>query len=125
MIDLWTMAVEAICKSIAEVVNQHAIPRLLKLNGMKVETTPELKYSEVSSVDLGEISEYVSKLIGAGAMTPDLELEEFLRGLAGLPMPSDDNSELADTETETEGDGEAEDEGLEMDEPASTNENEA
>jgi phage gp29-like protein len=124
-IDLWTMAVEAICKSIAEVVNQHAIPRLLKLNGMKVETTPELKYSEVSSVDLGEISEYVSKLIGAGAMTPDLELEEFLRGLAGLPMPSDDNSELADTETETEGDGEAEDEGLEMDEPASTNENEA
>ena len=124
-IDLWTMAVEAICKSFAEVVNQHAIPRLLKLNGMKVETTPELKYSEVSSVDLGEISEYVSKLIGAGAMTPDLELEEFLRGLAGLPMPSDDNSELADTETETEGDGEAEDEGLEMDEPASTNENEA
>ncbi len=31
--------VEAICKSIAEVVNQHAIPRLLKLNGMKVGTT--------------------------------------------------------------------------------------
>jgi phage gp29-like protein len=118
-IDLWTMAVEAICKSIAEVVNQHAIPRLLKLNGMKIGTTPELKYSEVSSIDLTEISEYVSKLIGSGAMTPDTELEEYLRGLAGLPMPSQDN----DTEIETpeaQGDGEAEDEGLEMDEPSAS-----
>lgn len=122
-IDLWTMAVEAICKSIAEVVNQHAIPRLLKLNGMKVETTPELMYSEVSSVDLGEISEYVSKLIGSGAMTPDHELEEFLRGLAGLPMPSEDNEEVF--EPEIEGDGEAEDEGLEMDEPNSAQETES
>jgi hypothetical protein len=111
------MAVEAICKSIAEVVNQHAIPRLLKLNGMKVGTTPELRYSEVSSIDLTEISEYVSKLIGSGALTPDTELEEYLRGLAGLPMPSEDN----DTEIETpeaQGDGEAEDEGLEMGEPS-------
>lgn len=116
-IDLWTMAVEAICKSIAEVVNQHAIPRLLKLNGMKVGTTPELKYSEVSSVDLTEISEYVSKLIGSGALTPDTELEEYLRGLAGLPMPSEDNDSEIET-PEAEGDGEAEDEGLEMDEPS-------
>jgi hypothetical protein len=29
-IDLWTMAVEAICKSIAEVINYHAIPRLIE-----------------------------------------------------------------------------------------------
>ena len=121
-IDLWTMAVEAICKSIAEVVNQHAIPRLLKLNGMKVGTTPELKYSEVSSVDLGEISEYVSKLIGSGAMTPDAELEEFLRGLAGLPMPSEDNAEV--TDPTPEGDGQADDEGLDMEEPDSTQETE-
>jgi len=118
-IDLWTMAVEAICKSIAEVVNQHAIPRLLKLNGMKVGTTPELKYSEVSSVDLGEISEYVSKLIGAGALSPDTELEEYLRGLAALPMPSDDNdNEIETPEVSSQGDGEAEDEGLEMGEPS-------
>lgn len=118
-IDLWTMAVEAICKSIAEVVNQHAIPRLLKLNGMKVGTTPELKYSEVSSVDLTEISDYVNKLISSGAMTPDHELEEYLRGLAGLPMPSDENDEeLELPEMASEGDGEAEDEGLDMTEPS-------
>jgi len=68
---------------------------------------------------LGEISEYVSKLIGAGALSPDTELEEYLRGLAGLPMPSDDNdNEIETPEVSSQGDGEAEDEGLEMGEPS-------
>ena len=85
-IDLWTMAVDAICKSIAETINQHAIPRLLKLNGMSLGTTPELKYSEVSHVDLTEIADFVSKLTAAGAITPNEETENYLRGLAGLPI---------------------------------------
>jgi phage gp29-like protein len=85
-IDLWTMAVDAICKSIAETINQHAIPRLLKLNGMALGTTPELKYSEVSHVDLTEIADFVSKLTAAGAITPNEETENYLRGLAGLPI---------------------------------------
>jgi len=85
-IDLWTMAVDAICKSIAEVINQHAIPRLLTLNGMKLEKTPEITYSEVSHVELAEIADYVSKLITAGAITPNADTEAYLRGLAGLPV---------------------------------------
>jgi len=85
-IDLWTMAVDAICKSIAEVINQHAIPRLLTLNGMKLEKTPEISYSEVSHVELAEISDYVSKLVTAGVITPNAETETYLRGLAGLPI---------------------------------------
>jgi len=103
-IDLWTMAVEAICKSIAEVINQHAIPRLLKLNGMKLGTTPEVTYSDVSHVDLGEISEYVAKLTTAGVIKPDDEMEEFLRGLAGLPIntKSDDDLEYEDEEENEE-----------------------
>lgn len=84
-IDLWTMAVDAICKSIAEVINQHAIPKLLILNGMKLEKTPEIVYSEVSHIELGEISDYVAKLVNAGVITPDAGTESYLRGLAGLP----------------------------------------
>lgn len=84
-IDLWTMAVDAICKSIAEVVNQHAIPRLLKLNAIQVDVLPELKYGEVSHVDLGEIANFVSQLTSAGALTPDDSTEAYLRNLAGLP----------------------------------------
>lgn len=85
-IDLWTMAVDAICKSIAEVINQHAIPKLLILNGMKLEKTPEITYSEVSHVELTEIADYVAKLVTAGVITPDANTETYLRGLAGLPI---------------------------------------
>lgn len=83
--DLWTMSVEAIAKSIAEVMNQYAIPRLLKLNGMNMELAPFLTYGEVSSVDLNELSNYVQKLIGAGVITPDADLEAYLREQASLP----------------------------------------
>ena len=83
--DLWTMSVEAIAKSIAEVMNQYAIPRLLKLNGMNTELAPYLSYGEVSSVDLNELSNYLQKLIGAGALSPDEKLEAYLREQASLP----------------------------------------
>jgi hypothetical protein len=82
--DLWTMSVEAIAKSIAEVMNQYAIPRLLKLNGMNAELMPYLTYGQISSVDLGELGDYVQKLVGAGALMPDEKLEAYLREQASL-----------------------------------------
>lgn len=88
--DLWTMSVEAIAKSIAEVMNQYAIPRLLKLNGMDTNLTPYLTYGEVASVDLRELSDYVQKLISAGALTPDEKLEAYLREQASLPPAETD-----------------------------------
>jgi hypothetical protein len=83
--DLWSMAVDAIAKSIAEVINTHAIPRLLALNGMNVETPPFLAYGEVSHVDLGEIGDFVQKLTAAGVIMPDPTLESYMRDVAGLP----------------------------------------
>ena len=88
-IDLWTMAVDSIAKSIAEVINQHAIPRLMRLNGFKDEDSPTIAYGEVSHVDLREMSEYISKLTAAGLLMPDERLEEFLRDIAGLPAAED------------------------------------
>lgn len=119
-IDLWTMAVEAICKSIAEVINYHAIPRLLKMNGMKIGSTPQLVYSEVSHIDLTEIADYVSKLTTAGAITPDEEMEKFLRGLAGLPIADSKDNDLDFGQEETEepeADRGTEDEALDTKEP--------
>ncbi len=84
-VDLWTLAVDSIAKSIAEVVNQFAIPRLLKLNAMRTDKMPYLTYGSVSSVELPEVAEFVSKLVTAGVLTPDHELESYLRGLADLP----------------------------------------
>jgi phage gp29-like protein len=122
-IDLWTMAIEAICKSIAEVINYHAIPRLLKMNGMKIGSTPQLVYSEVSHIDLTEIADYVSKLTTAGAITPDEDMEEFLRGLAGLPMRDKKDTDLdydEDEKDEPEADRGKEEDALDTTEPTKT-----
>ena len=83
--DLWTMSIDAIAKSIAEVINQYAIPRLMKLNSMNTELTPYLTYGAVSSVDLGELADYVQKLTAAGVLMPDENLEAYLREQASLP----------------------------------------
>jgi len=84
-VDLWTLAVDSIAKSIAEVVNQFAIPRLLKLNAMRTDKMPYLTYGSVSNVVLPEVADFVSKLVTAGVLTPDHGLESYLRGLADLP----------------------------------------
>ena len=86
-IDLWTLAVDSIAKSIAEVVNQYAIPRLLKLNAMRLDKMPYLTYGQVSSIELSEIADYVNKLAQAGVLLPDRDLELHLRSLADLPEP--------------------------------------
>lgn len=83
--DLWTMSIDAIAKSIAEVINQYAIPRLMKLNSMDTELTPYVTYGQVSSVDLGELADYVQKLTAAGVLMPDEKLEAYLREQASLP----------------------------------------
>lgn len=83
--DLWTMSIDAIAKSIAEVINQYAIPRLMKLNSMDSELTPYITYGQVSSVDLGELADYVQKLTAAGVLMPDEKLEAYLREQASLP----------------------------------------
>jgi len=84
-VDLWTLAVDSIAKSIAEVVNQFAIPRLLKLNAMRTDNVPYLTYGQVSSVELTDVADFVSKLATAGVILPDTELETHLRMLADLP----------------------------------------
>jgi hypothetical protein len=88
--DLWSMAVDSIAKNIAEVINQYAIPRLMKLNGMDISRPPYLTYGEVSHVDLTEISDFVTKLAQAGVLMPDPKLEDYLRDLAGLPPAEHD-----------------------------------
>jgi len=88
--DLWSMSVDSIAKNIAEVINQYAIPRLMKLNGMDIARAPYLTYGEVSHVDLTEISDFVTKLSQAGVLMPDPKLEDYLRELAGLPPAEHD-----------------------------------
>jgi hypothetical protein len=92
-VDLFATAIDAWARSIADVFNDHAIPRLLKLNGMDTARCPHLTYGDIGAVDLTVIADFVQKVSSAGAIIPDEGLEDWLRDLAGLP-PSDHLSPL-------------------------------
>ena len=85
-IDLFIRSLEAYLSEITEVFNQHAIPRLMRINGVDESLSPTLNYSTPSNVDLGSIGSFIQSLAQAGApLFPDENLENYLRGLAGLP----------------------------------------
>jgi len=84
-VDLFVSAVESWVRLIAEVFNSHAIPRLLQLNGMDTARCPQLAYGQISAVDLQELGAFLTNITNAKLLTPDNNLEEYLRELAGLP----------------------------------------
>jgi len=93
-IDLWSVAIDSIARSITEVVNQHAIPRLLRINGMDESLAPELGYGQVAQTDISEIAKFVVDLIGSGVIQPDGVLDEYMRDLGGLPAPDPDSVDM-------------------------------
>jgi len=93
-IDLWTMAVDAIARSVCETVNSHAIPQLLALNGMNVDLCPKLAYGEVGKVDVEGLSVALQRLLTSGAIAPDATLEAQVRETFGLPPREDDEQDL-------------------------------
>jgi hypothetical protein len=98
-IELWMMAVEAIAKQIAATVNQHAIPRLLRLNGMDAENPPELVFGAVEQVDLTGLGQFLSAMVTAGLIVPDVKLEEMLRELAHLtPIDEESREDMGSTD---------------------------
>ena len=86
-VDLFIRSLDAFLSEIAEVMNQHAIPRLMRLNGVDEALAPTLTWSTPKSVDLGSIGSFITSLAQAGApLFPDENLEGYLRGIAGLPV---------------------------------------
>lgn len=90
-ISLFTDSIAAWLESIADVFNQYAIPRLMKVNGIDPSLQPTLTHSSPRRAQMEETAQYVSSLVMAGAIGPDPELEEYLRDLGGLPHPDDED----------------------------------
>lgn len=85
-IDLFMAAIEAWLYHIADVFNTHAIPRLLRLNGIDVRMAPRLTFGAIQPVDLQALGEFLGKMAGTGMpLFPDEELDGYLRTAAGLP----------------------------------------
>jgi hypothetical protein len=84
--ELFATSLGAILKSIAGVLNRHALPRLFILNNMPLDTLPTIVPGDLETPDLEELGRYITALAGSGAMLfPDEELENHLRTVAHLP----------------------------------------
>lgn len=85
-IDLFERSLDAYLSEIVEVFNQHAIPRLMRLNGVDESLSPYLSAKMPKAVDLSQLGSFVTSMAQAGApLFPDDVLEAHLRTLAGLP----------------------------------------
>jgi hypothetical protein len=94
-VDLFMAAVESWIRLIAEVFNSHAIPRLMALNGFDTAHCPVLTYGQVTQVDLTELGQFLTSLTQSQLLTPDNNLEDFLRELAGMPAFRPEENGLA------------------------------
>jgi hypothetical protein len=85
--DLFALAVTAWLTGIADVINRHAISKLVKFNTFtKKSGYPKLKPSEIGIPDLEGMAKFVNDMVGAQVLTPTAELERAIRQLAGLPQ---------------------------------------
>lgn len=90
--NLFTTALGAYLDSICEVINRHAIPRLMKLNGRPTDAMPKLMHGDIESVDLAELGTFIKDLSGAGFtehLAEDVQREVMVR--AGLPVSAEED----------------------------------
>lgn len=91
-IDLFTTALQSYLDVTASVYNDHAIPRLLAVNGMDPEKSPKLVPGKVIQTDFGPLGSYLQALAAAGAeLFPNDALQRELLRRADLPddIPED------------------------------------
>lgn len=86
--DLFMIAVKSFMKQIADVINRHAIPRLMEMNVFPgITGYPYIKFSPVGIPNLIELAEFVNKMVDKQVLIPDDDLERHLRAVADLPVP--------------------------------------
>lgn len=104
---LFAQALATYLDIVASIMNNEAIPRLLTLNGVPEKYFPTLHYEDVEAPELSEFASALSSLVGAGLVTPDDNLEEYVRDYADLPKIELDTARETNTEIEQELDAEA------------------
>lgn len=88
---IFRASLNTIAESIAEVFNNHAIPRLFEMNNWKLDQLPKITPTNVDPPNLSELAQFMSSMGNLGMQWfPDPDLEKFLRDIAHLPeLPTD------------------------------------
>ena len=101
--NLFSVALGTWLDMIAAVFNRHAIPRLWELNGLDMETIPELKHGDLEKADPEVMAKFVETLSKAGLDFTDIETQNNIRRLVDFPEidedfinDNDDNDEVVE-----------------------------
>lgn len=85
-VDMFYAAIEGWLTSIASVMNRYAIPRVWRINALNPASMPQLRPDMATRVDLDGLGGFIKNLADAGMpLFPDEDLQEYVRGSAGLP----------------------------------------
>lgn len=83
---MFELALEAIVDSIQDAANQNLVEPLFRLNDFgKLTAIPRIKAGRVGKADMGVFADMLSKLVEGSLLTPDAELEKFIRTEMELP----------------------------------------
>ncbi len=91
---IFRTALNSIAQTIADTLNRQAVPRLMHINGMRLEELPEIVPTDVDSPDIAQLAQFMSQMAGMGVQWfPDPEMEKFVRDAARLPDMDDEQEE--------------------------------
>ena len=94
--DLFLMSLEATAKEVAERINQSVVKNICELNGLILEEYPRVTYDRIGQDSIDIFSGALQKLFASGGITPDPELENYLRKFLHLPEMTDDMADNYD-----------------------------
>lgn len=84
-------SLNAIAQNIADTLNRHAIPRLIRVNGWQPESFPTIVPTDVDAPDIGVLGQFMSTMASLGVQWfPNPEMEKFVRDAARLPQMDED-----------------------------------
>lgn len=88
-VDVFMGALETWTSAVADVINSHGIPRLMRANGVDPRLSPRLRPSKVTQVDATDFVAAVGRLADSALLNWGPDDEDHARVIVGLP-PRDD-----------------------------------
>lgn len=85
---MFALAVGSYLDIICEVFNNQGIPRLIDINGdhfKGITDYPKMKHSDIEDANLDKIGTFLSTMTSSGIITPDDDLEDYVRKIGNLP----------------------------------------
>lgn len=85
---MFSMAIGSYLDAICEVFNNKAIPALIDMNAEHfsgITDYPTLTHGDIEDANLDKLGDFITKMVSCGALTPDEDIEAFVREAAGMP----------------------------------------